>query len=99
MYAVTTFTNWCIMSGMRRATITIPDDLEAQLNSYMGAQDAPPSLTGLVEAALRRFLEEKRLESRQFRPARKPFSVTPAKKGSGRRDISIAHDRYLAKGE
>jgi len=87
------------MSFMRRATITIPDDLESELNTYMEAQDAPPSLTGLVEVALRRFLEEKRLESRQFRPARKPFSITPAKKGSGRRDVSIAHDRYLAKGE
>ncbi len=84
---------------MKRATITISDDLEAKLNSYMGAQDAPPSLTGIVEAALRRFLEEKQLESRQYRRARRPFSITPAEKGSGRTDVSIEHDRYLAEDE
>jgi hypothetical protein len=65
----------------------------------MKAQDAPPSLTGLVEAALRRYLEEKRMESRQYRPPRRPFSVTPAEKGSGRSDVSAEHDRYLAEGE
>jgi metal-responsive CopG/Arc/MetJ family transcriptional regulator len=81
---------------MRRATVTIPDDLETELDSYIKAQDAPPSLTGLVEVALRRFLQEKRLESRQYRPARRPFSITPADKGSGRRDMSVEHDRYLA---
>jgi hypothetical protein len=43
---------------MKRATITIPDDLESEMGSYMKAQDAPPSLNGIVEAALRRFLEE-----------------------------------------
>lgn len=82
---------------MRRATVTIPDDLETELNRYLKAQDAPPSLTGLVEAALRRFLEEKRLESRQHRPARRPFSITPAERGSGHHDVSIEHDRYLTK--
>ncbi len=81
---------------MRRATITIPDDLEAELNTYIEAQDAPPSLTGLIEAALRHFLEQKRLESRQYRPPRRPFSITPAERGSGRRNVSVEHDRYLA---
>lgn len=81
---------------MRRVTITIPDDLETELISYMGALDAPHSLTGLVEVALRRFLEAKRLESRQYRPARRPFSITPAEKGSGHHDVSAEHDRYLA---
>lgn len=81
---------------MRRATITIPDDLEAELGSYMEAQDAAPSLTGIVETALRRFLAEKRLESRQYRPPRRPFSITPAEQGSGHHDISLDHDRYLA---
>jgi hypothetical protein len=84
---------------MKRATITIPDDLESEMGSYMKAQDAPPSLNGIVEAALRRFLEEKRLESRQYRPPRRPFSITPAEKGSGRRDVSAEHDRYLAEDE
>lgn len=84
---------------MKRATITIPDDLEAELNSYMAAQDAAPSLTSLVEAALRRFLQEKRLEIRQYQAPRGPFRVTPAPKGSGKRDVSLKHDRYLAESE
>lgn len=45
---------------MRRATITLPDDLEAEVEAYLGAQAAPPSLTALVQAALRRFLGERR---------------------------------------
>jgi metal-responsive CopG/Arc/MetJ family transcriptional regulator len=80
---------------MKRATITIPDDLEAELDSYLKTQDVAPSLTGLVEVALRRYLQEKKLDSRQYRPAQRPLRITPAEKGSGRRDVSIEHDRYL----
>ena len=43
---------------MRRATITIPDELEALLERYLARLDAPPSLTTLAQAALRRYLEE-----------------------------------------
>jgi hypothetical protein len=82
---------------MKRATITIPDDLEAQLESYMGAQDITPSLTGVVEVALRRFLKDQQLKSLQYRPARRQLSITPAEKGSGQSDVSMNHDRYLAK--
>lgn len=81
---------------MRRATITIPDDLEADLNSYLKTQDVAPSLTGVVEIALRKFLKEKQLEKRQYRPAQKRLRITPAEKGSGRHDVSVEHDRYLA---
>jgi metal-responsive CopG/Arc/MetJ family transcriptional regulator len=81
---------------VRRATITLPDDLEAELESYLAAQDAAPSLTGLVEAALRRYLQEKRLEVRQYQPAAGPLRITPARRGSGGADASLAHDRYLA---
>lgn len=45
---------------MRRATITLPDDLEAEVESYLAEHEAPPSLTALVQAALRRFLGERR---------------------------------------
>lgn len=52
---------------MRRATITLPDDLEAEVESYLAEHEAPPSLTALVQAALRRFLGERRsrLEDRR----------------------------------
>ena len=84
---------------MRRATITLPDDLDAELRSYLEAQDAAPSLTALVEAALRRYLLERRLELRQFEPPKEPFRITPARRGSGRSDVSVKHDRYLSKDE
>lgn len=81
---------------MRRATITIPDDLEADLSQYTRTLDVVPSLTGIVEIALRKFLQEKRLETRQYRPAQQRLRITPAEKGSGRHDVSVEHDRYLA---
>ena len=84
---------------MRRATITIPDDLDAELNVYMKEQDVAPSLTGLVEVALRKFLDEKRFESLQYQPPRSPFRPVPAEKGSGLHDVSLEHDRYFAEPE
>jgi hypothetical protein len=84
---------------MRRATITLPDDLDAELKSYLETQDAAPSLTALMEAALRRYLQEKKLEARQYVQARRPLRITPAPEGSGRRDVSVDHDRYFAGGE
>jgi hypothetical protein len=81
---------------MRRATITLPDDLESELRDYLTSQDAPPSLTSLVEAALRRYLHEKRLAARQYRPPEGPLRITIAEAGSGASDASLDHDRYLA---
>lgn len=45
---------------MRRATITLPDELEIEVETYLAEQEAPPSLNALVQAALRRFLGERR---------------------------------------
>lgn len=45
---------------MKRATITLPDDLETELEAYLATRDAPPSLTALMQAALRLYLEEAR---------------------------------------
>ena len=81
---------------MRRATITIPDDLETDLEAFLKTQEAPPSLTVLMQTALRRFLAEMRLEQRGYRPPSQPLHVTPASSGSGRSDVSIRHDRELA---
>jgi hypothetical protein len=52
-------------------------------------------LTNLVEAALRRYLQDKRLEARQYSPPEGPLRITPAKKGSGASDVALEHDRYL----
>lgn len=76
---------------MKRATITIPDDLAAAVDRYVQAQEAPPALTAVVQTALRAYLTE-----RGYLRAPGPLRITPAPRGSGRRDVSQAHDRYLA---
>lgn len=88
---------------MRRATITIPDDLEADLDAFMRRQDPAPSLTRLVQSALRRLLAEKQREQalslRMDHSAptpRGPVRFTVAEHGSGETDVSIDHDRHFA---
>ena len=48
---------------MRRVTVTIPDDLEVALDSYIAEQAAAPSVTAVVQASLKRFLAESRSEA------------------------------------
>jgi hypothetical protein len=76
---------------MKRATITLPDDLADAVDNYLEGQDAPPALTTLMQAALRDYLRE-----RGFLRARRTLKIRPAKRGSGRRDVSQNHDLYLA---
>jgi len=76
---------------MKRATITIQDDLETVLDSYVKSQEVPPTLTALVQAALGEFLAR-----RGAAPPANPLRITPAKKGSGKSDISRRHDEYFA---
>jgi hypothetical protein len=81
---------------MKRATITIPDELERDLERYLAAQDPPPTLAALVQSALRRYLAEEQLRLRDYRPPRGPLRIRPAGKGSRRQDVAERHDRYLA---
>jgi len=75
---------------MKRATMTFPDDLAKAMDDYLQSQDAPPSLTTVMQAALREYLRERGF-LREFRP----LKITPAKKGSGHSDVSQNHDLYL----
>ena len=77
---------------MRRATVTIPDDIAKAVDRYVRAQEAPPALTAVVQTALRHFLGD-----RGYLAERRPLRIRPAARGSGRHDVSQAHDRYLAK--
>ena len=76
---------------MKRATLSFPDDLAKATERYMASHEAPPSLTSVVQAALRQYLSE-----RGFLRTKRAFSITPAERGSGRSDISQDHDRYLS---
>jgi hypothetical protein len=76
---------------MKRATMTLPDDLAKAVENYVASQEAPPTLTAVVQAALRQYLGE-----RGFLRTRPTFKISAAPKGSGRSDVSQNHDRYLA---
>lgn len=81
---------------MRRATITLPDDLEAEIERFLSEQDPQPSLTSLVQTAVRRYLDEAEWSKRRFRPPAEPLAITPASEGSEREQTSTEHDRVLA---
>jgi hypothetical protein len=74
---------------MKRATMTLPDDLAEAVDRYMKAQEVRPPLTTVVQAALREYLRE-----RGFLRTYRPLKITP-KGDSGRSDVSINHDLYL----
>lgn len=78
---------------MKRATVTLPDELEKAIETYRHAQDVPPALTSIAQAALREYLERRGfLSDRPFRP----FSITQAEEDSGASDVSENHDKYFA---
>lgn len=76
---------------MRRATITIPDELDRALDAYIASQPVTPTLTAVVHAALREFLTAQSTSAQGKR-----FWITPADVGSGERHTSRDHDRVLA---
>ena len=76
---------------MKRATMTLPDDLAEAVKNYVQSHEAPPSLTTVVQAALRQYLGE-----RGFLRARKTLRITASKAGSGHTDVSREHDLYLS---
>jgi hypothetical protein len=76
---------------MKRATITVPADLEGPLEAYRRDQDVAMPFTSVVQAALREYLA-----SRGYIAPAKPFGITPATRGGGRNDVSVDHDRYFA---
>jgi hypothetical protein len=69
--------------------MTLPDDLVKALDDYVQAQEAPPALTTIVQAALREYLRE-----RGFMRTYRPLKIT-AEGNSGRTDVSQNHDLYL----
>jgi len=77
---------------MKRATITMTDELERAVVAYQQDQEVPPALTAVAQAALREYLAE-----RGYLSPRRSLQITPAKRGSDERDVSQEHDRYLAR--
>jgi len=69
--------------------MTLPDDLAKAVDDYVRAQEAPPALTTVMQAALREYLRE-----RGFLREYRPLKITPVGR-SGRSDVSVNHDLYL----
>jgi hypothetical protein len=70
--------------------MTLPDDLAKAVENYRQSQENPPALTAVVQSALREYLRE-----RGFLRAYRPLRLTAVGR-SGRSDVSIEHDAYLA---
>ncbi|MCF8005497.1 MAG: hypothetical protein K9L32_15085 [Chromatiaceae bacterium] len=76
---------------MKRATITLPDDLEQALEQFMAEQAVPVQLTAVVQSAVREYLGE-----RDDLPSPAVLRIRPALRGSGQNDVSVSHDQYLS---
>ena len=76
---------------MKRATVTIPDDIAPALRAYLADRRPTPPLTAVVHDALAAFLAE-----RGYLPGRTRLTLTPARRGSGTRSTSTDHDAVLA---
>jgi hypothetical protein len=79
------------LAPVKRATISIPDELATSLDAYLSAQETRPTLTVVVQAALQEYLA-----LRGFGTPTRALRITPAPRGSGRSDVSVEHDRELA---
>jgi len=77
---------------MKRVSITLDGQLEAALAAYGKRQGVPLVLTSMVRAALYEYLARRGVVA-----PLKPFQITAAKKGSGKRDVSRNHDQYLSR--
>ena len=71
--------------------MTLPDGLAEAVDNYLRAQEVPPTLTAAVQTVLREYLRE-----RGFLEVRRPLKIRPAKRGSGRSDVTENHDLSLA---
>ncbi len=76
---------------MKEATITISDELAEAIEAYRRDQDEQADLPPITEAALKHYLQQL-----GYVPAAHPLRITPVPVGSGKTDVSIAHDRELA---
>lgn len=82
---------------MKSLRITLPDELEGRFEAYLQARGVSPEAA--VRDALRAYLENERdvlyLDGEAYPEPEPPLSFTPAERGSGKRDISVEHDKYL----
>lgn len=82
---------------IKRATVTLTDDVAKDLEAYLAITTPTPSFTAVVQTALRQFLAEQKLERLGYRPAAGPLRITPAEPPLVLlTNVAEEHDRYLA---
>jgi hypothetical protein len=83
---------------MRRVIVTVPDDLEHELDQYIERQAAAPSVATIVQVALREFPAAGALRERHYERATRPFGIEPLpeRDEAGDADVSANHDRCLS---
>ncbi len=79
---------------MRRATVTIPEELERAMESYRGDLDFPPSLAKLMQAALAEYLSQRGYDAGGSSSSR-PTMMENAPRNKGTKMISdiVIEDR------
>jgi hypothetical protein len=75
---------------MKRASISLPDDVAKAVDNYLQAQEVRPALTTLMQTALREYLSV-----RGFPQVRRPLKTPKRTRGLG--DVSVNRDFYLAR--
>lgn len=85
-----------MLPPMRRATITIPEELEGALESYRRDLELSPSLAAVMQAALKEYLYQRGYDSSEDRPARSwpsMYEDAPTLKGKKTASEIVAEDR------
>lgn len=80
-----------IQLPMKRATISVSDEVAEAIEAYRQDQELPPSLTAVTEAALQEYLSQ-----RGYLKPKRVLRIRPADRGSGDSTGSVEHDRILA---
>lgn len=80
---------------MRRATVTIPEELEGALESYKRDLGFSPSLAALVQAALREYLQQRGYVARDGVSASRPsmYEGAPVIRGEKTASDMVLEDR------
>ena len=71
--------------------MTLPDDLAEAVDNCLRAEEIPPTLAAIVQTVLRKYLR-----GRGFLAVRRLLKIRPAKRASGRSDVTENQDLSLA---
>jgi hypothetical protein len=77
---------------MRRATVTLTDEIEGLLDEWMARLETPPSLNVLMQAALRAYLLDQRPGGRGPPTVASAIAEEPARYGEGGEHTPIELD-------